>query len=88
MPRNFGFSIETDFDCRADAFLFGEAQSRVVVSVSEARLNAFVDFIASSNIEFSNLGTVTGGSILIDEESFGDVNEIKEIYDNAIGKLM
>ncbi len=88
MPRSLGFAIETDFDCRADAFLFGEAQSRVVVSVNTEKLDAFADFITASNIEFSNLGTVTEGSMLIDEESFGHINDAKDIYENAIGKMM
>jgi phosphoribosylformylglycinamidine synthase II len=88
MPRNLGFSIETDFDCRADAFLFGEAQSRVVVSVSEDKMDAFVDFIAAMNIEFSNLGSVTNGELLIDDQSFGTIVEAKALYENAIGDAM
>src|SRR5205085_1145148 len=88
MPRNLGFSIETDFDCRADAFLFGEAQSRVVVSVSEEKMDEFVDFIAVMNIEFSNLGSVTDGELLIDDQSFGNITEAKAIYENAIGDVM
>ncbi len=88
MPRNLGFSIETDFDCRADAFLFGEAQSRIVVSVSPAMMDAFVDYLATANIEFSNLGLVTGGEILIDDESFGTIAEAKATYENAIGEKM
>jgi phosphoribosylformylglycinamidine synthase len=88
MPNNLGFSIETDFDCRADAFLFGEAQSRVVVSVKPEKLDSFVNFIASSDIEFSNLGVVTEGAIMIDEVSFGHISEAKGIYENALGDLM
>ena len=88
MPRGLGFAIETDFDCRADAFLFGEAQSRVIVTVNYDKLDAFVDLIADSNIEFSNLGTVTDGPLLIDEESFGHINDAKELYENAIGRIM
>ncbi|MFN8144137.1 MAG: phosphoribosylformylglycinamidine synthase subunit PurL [Bacteroidia bacterium] len=87
MPGNFGFAIETDFDCRADAFLFGEAQSRIVVSVSEEKLDAFVDALAASDVEFSNLGAVTDGEILIDEESFGNIQEAKALYDTALDKL-
>ena len=88
MHRNLGFSIETDFDCRADAYLFGEAQSRIVVSVNENRLDEFLDVLAKSDVEWANLGTVTDGELLIDEESFGHISEAKEIYDNALGKLM
>ncbi len=88
MHRNLGFSIETDFDCRADAFLFGEAQSRIVISVSEEKLDAFLDILSKSDIEWANLGTVTDGELLIDEQSFGHISEVKELYDNALGKLM
>jgi phosphoribosylformylglycinamidine synthase II len=88
MPNNLGFAIETDFDVRADAFLFGEAQSRVVVSVSEDQLDGFLDLVNKSDVEWANLGTVTEGEMTIDEQSFGDVNKAKELYDNAIGKMM
>ena len=88
MNRNLGFSIETDFDCRADAYLFGEAQSRIVVSVSEKRLDEFLDVLSKSDVEWANLGTVTNGELLIDEQSFGHISEVKEIYDHALGKLM
>ena len=56
--------------------------------VNEAKLNAFVDLIAASDIEFSNLGMVTGGEITIDDESFGHINNAKDIYENAIGKML
>jgi len=88
MPRNLGFSIETDFDCRADAFLFGEAQSRVVVSVSENNLDEFLDVLSKSDLEWSNLGVVTDGELKIDDESFGHISEAKEMYDHAIGNMM
>ena len=35
MIKGLGFEINSDEDIRKDAFLFGESQSRVVVSVSE-----------------------------------------------------
>jgi len=88
MPRNLGFSIETDFDVRADAFLFGESQSRIVVSVSEDQLDNFLDVLNESDVEWANLGVVTDGELLIDEQSFGNIAETKEIYDTAIEKMM
>ncbi|MFN5912591.1 MAG: phosphoribosylformylglycinamidine synthase subunit PurL, partial [Bacteroidota bacterium] len=35
LPRELGFDIETDAEIREDAYLFGEGQGRVVVSVTE-----------------------------------------------------
>ncbi|MFM9026579.1 MAG: phosphoribosylformylglycinamidine synthase subunit PurL, partial [Bacteroidota bacterium] len=57
MPNGLGFSIETDFDCRPDAFLFGEAQGRIIVSVAPENLDAFTEALMSGDVEFSNLGT-------------------------------
>jgi phosphoribosylformylglycinamidine synthase len=88
MHRNLGFSIETDFDCRADAFLFGEAQSRVVVSVNEKNLDQFLDVLAKSDIQWANLGSVTDGEILIDEQSFGHISEAKKMYEHALEKML
>jgi hypothetical protein len=34
------------------------------------------------------LGTVTKGDLFVDEQSFGDVNTIKNIYDNVLGNIM
>ena len=88
-PNNLGFSIETDFDCRADAFLFGEAQSRVVVSVNEQHIDAFVDYLSTvNNVTWSNLGTVTEGEVLIDEQSWGSIGEMKAEYETVIEKMM
>ncbi len=88
MHRNLGFSIETDFDCRADAFLFGESQSRILVSVHPDQLDEFVNILVGSDVEFSNLGMVTGGEISIDEASFGNIFDAKDLYENALGKMM
>jgi hypothetical protein len=37
LPRGLGFDVITDSEIRPDAFLFGEAQGRVVVTVNEDR---------------------------------------------------
>lgn len=88
MPRSLGFDISTDEDIRKDAFLFGEGQGRVVVSVNDDNMDSFVDFIAETGIDFINLGTVTAGEINIDEEAFGNATEYKEHYDTSLEKLL
>ncbi len=88
LPRVLGFDIESDGSIRKDAFLFGEAQGRVVVSVSPEQQEAFVEVLATSETEFSLLGTVTSGSQVIDGESFGDTSSIKSVYDNVLHGIM
>lgn len=85
MHRGFGFEIESDDSVRKDAFLFGEAQGRVVVSVKPEQQEQFIEFMSTSGVEFSLLGTVTESSeMLIDGESFGKVPSAKNVYDNVL----
>ena len=84
MPNNLGFEISSDDEVRKDAFLFGEAQSRVVVSVRAEQEEAFVESLSASEVPFSLLGEVKGDSMLIDEEDFGKVNEAKDAFENAL----
>ncbi|MBQ4475207.1 MAG: phosphoribosylformylglycinamidine synthase II, partial [Bacteroidales bacterium] len=88
MPNNLGFDITTASEFRTDAFLFGESQGRVVVSMDEDQEDDFVDFMMKEKIPFSLLGHVTKGELRIDDESFGFIKDAKELYDNAIGKIM
>lgn len=85
MPKNLGFDITTPAEVRTDAFLFGEAQSRVVVSVPLEKDPEFVDFMYESAFPFSILGHVTKGELRIDDMSFGFIQDQKEKYDNALG---
>lgn len=88
LPRDLGFSIETDPDARKDAFLFGESQSRILVSVAPDQLDAFVEMLAESDIDFTNLGEVKGNSVMIDNKDYGKLEEFRDLYDNSIGNLM
>ena len=73
---------------RKDAFLFGEAQGRVAVSISPADQERFIELMATSEIDFTLLGTVTGGFLTIDNEPFGHITDIKMVYDNVLHELL
>lgn len=88
MPRNLGFDITTDAEIRTDAFLFGEAQGRIVVSVSPSRETQFIDFMVASKVPFSTLGHVTKSEIRIDDVSFGFVTDLKKVYDTSLEQLI
>ena len=88
MPRSLGFDIITDDEIRKDAFLFGESQGRVVVSVSENNLDRFVDYLSETDVEFINLGVVTASEFLVDDEVFGNTTQAKMLYDNGLGEIM
>jgi phosphoribosylformylglycinamidine synthase II len=86
MPRELGFDIVTDSEIREDAFLFGEGQGRVVVTVNEDSEDEFIERMAESNVSFTLLGHVTKGKMMIDDEHFGFIQEAKALYDNALAK--
>jgi phosphoribosylformylglycinamidine synthase II len=88
MLNGLGFDISSDETVRKDAFLFGEAQSRVIVSVKKTDEDKFIDLMMATQAEFEYLGDVKGKEMIIDGESFGKVSEAKKIFDNALGELL
>ena len=88
MYNDLGFSINTLDNIRKDAFLFGESPSRIVVSIEPKNKDAFEKFMLSTNTTFNHLGNVTSGDIIIDNESFGNSEEYKNIYDTSISEKM
>ncbi|MDG2060073.1 MAG: phosphoribosylformylglycinamidine synthase subunit PurL [Flavobacteriales bacterium] len=84
MVSNLGFDITTSAEIREDAFLFGESPSRVIISVREVKEDRFLDILRESNIPFTLIGHVSKSEIRIDDQSFGDVAEYKEIYNTAL----
>ena len=88
LPNGLGFDVDTDSAIRKDAFLFGEAQGRVVVSVAPADQERFIEIMATSEVEFSLLGTVNNGFLNVDEELFGHITDIKMVYDNVLHNIL
>ncbi|MDB4925973.1 MAG: purL [Mucilaginibacter sp.] len=88
MPNGLGFEIASETGIRKDAFLFGEAQGRVVVSVAPVDQERFIELMATSEVEFSLLGTVSNGYLSVDEESFGHITDIKLVYDNVLHTIL
>jgi phosphoribosylformylglycinamidine synthase len=85
MPRGLGFDIVSDADIRLDAFLFGEGQGRVVVTVTEENVEDFVEYMVATGVNITLLGHVTKGKLQIDEQHYGFITEAKNIYNNALG---
>ncbi|MDZ4071540.1 MAG: phosphoribosylformylglycinamidine synthase subunit PurL [Sediminibacterium sp.] len=86
--RNLGFAVQANSAIRKDAFWFGEAQSRVVVSCSADQLNNIEAAAQKAGIAVTVLGTVTSGNIEVNGESWGNIETWKNLYDTAIEKLI
>jgi phosphoribosylformylglycinamidine (FGAM) synthase-like enzyme len=86
--RNMGFELFTDKNIRKDAFLFGEAQSRVVVSVKKERETDLIQLLKNLEVKFIKLGFVTGSEFKIDNETVLTVADARELYDTALENIL
>ena len=85
MASNLGCEISTHKTIRKDAFLFGESQGRVVVTVKSKKLDSFKSEIELSGVPYAPIGKVTtAANIVIDNISFGSIASLKEISENVI----
>jgi phosphoribosylformylglycinamidine synthase subunit PurL len=87
MAANTGFDLEaiTPSGLRKDAYLFGEAQGRIVVSVAAENIASFE---IACGIHATKLGNVTASTIHIHSENWGEMQEWKLKYDTAIEKYL
>ena len=84
MPNALGFDIVSDSEIREDAYLFGESQGRVVVTVDNTTEDEFLDYMIECGVPFTLVGHVTKGKMVVDDTHFGFINEAKEHFDNAL----
>ncbi|MCD6596735.1 MAG: phosphoribosylformylglycinamidine synthase subunit PurL [Bacteroidales bacterium] len=87
IPKCMGFDITTDAEIRKDAFLFGEAQGRIIVSVSTTRETEFIDYMLKQNIPFSALGHITKGEVRVDDVSFGFICDLTKDYKESLERV-
>lgn len=86
--RNLGFRVSAQSNLRKDAYWFGEAQGRVVVSCTAVQADRVMQLAQGAGIEICRLGTVTAGNIEVNGENWGSILGWKEKYDTAIEKLL
>jgi phosphoribosylformylglycinamidine synthase len=87
--NNFGFNVtQSDNNIRKDAYWFGEAQSRIVVSVSKENNDSFQAYINKQSLQVQCIGQVTNSQIIVNGEDWGNIAGWKNKYETAIGKLM
>jgi phosphoribosylformylglycinamidine synthase II len=87
MPGGLGFNVSTDKSIRKDAFLFGEAQSRVVITVNP-EIAALVE-AEMRGVPFTKIGHVNAtAEVTVDDESWGFVSDWKNAYDTSLEKML
>jgi phosphoribosylformylglycinamidine synthase II len=87
-PNKLGFEVNKLVDIRTDAFYFGEAQGRVVVSVNKDKLEALKQICQKLNTPYLILGKVIEKSIIIDEKEYGTIDKWLHIYNSTFNKYL
>jgi phosphoribosylformylglycinamidine synthase II len=86
-PRGLGFDVKAGGPkVRRDAYWFGEAQSRVVVSVAAGEVEAFKRALGGFPAE--QLGVVTAGAVKVDGMEWGQIGEWADRYEGSLAAYM
>ena len=83
-PRGLGFDVKSNAGIRQDAMWFGEAQSRVIVSVSPAKQAAFEAHLAGLGVKSTQLGTVKGTDMVVDGQLVSSLAKASGSYFTAL----
>jgi phosphoribosylformylglycinamidine synthase len=85
MINNVGVNITVNMAGRTDAFLFGEAQSRAIVSVKAENKAAFE---AQMKVDFVQIGVVQGTDFVLNGENYGSIISFAHSYDTALENIL
>jgi phosphoribosylformylglycinamidine synthase len=88
MQHQLGFDITSAENVRKDAFLFGEAQSRVIVSCAANNTEVIKTIAEKHGVAFNVLGTVKGNACVVDGKNFGTVAEYTNTYNSKLETIM
>ena len=88
MTGDKGFAIGTDERHRTDAFLFGEGQSRVVVTITPDQVAHLEGYLNDSILPFQYLGQVTKQGFTIEDKQVLTSHEAKALYNTALDTIM
>ncbi|HKL03134.1 MAG TPA: phosphoribosylformylglycinamidine synthase subunit PurL [Cryomorphaceae bacterium] len=88
LNRGLGFDITTDAAVRMDAFLFGESQSRIVVTIDRDSEESLIESLQGAGVPFTLLGHVTRGKMVVDDEHYSFIADAAKIYNEAIERKL
>ncbi len=88
MVGSLGFSVQTISSIRKDAFLFGEGQGRIVVSISPAQEKSFEDYLKNKEFTFLQIGLVRIADFIVDEQRLVSTAKGEELYNTSLAHFL
>jgi phosphoribosylformylglycinamidine synthase len=82
--NNIGATVELKDNIRMDALLFGESQSRIVVSFPEKNLEELKKLAEKYNVPFSVIGRTGGDNLIVKGVFTCSLEEIKQKWHNGL----
>ncbi len=82
--NGLGINVDINQPISDEALLFGESQSRIVVSIAPSDLHKFEKITASNSVPYMEIGTVQGRKYKFNELINLDVGEMKNKWETAI----
>ena len=83
-----GFQGSFDLAGRWDAALFGEQQSRIVVSIASERLTEFESICRDEDVPWVVLGQTGGSSVKINDIVDLSVSELEDVWRNSLERAV
>lgn len=86
--NNMGATINYDSPVRLDSFLWGESQSRVVVSIDPKNFDALHNISHQNSVPIQTIGVVEKSSLTVNELDFGPISKWKELNNTILEKKL
>ncbi|MGB8658393.1 MAG: phosphoribosylformylglycinamidine synthase subunit PurL [Candidatus Zixiibacteriota bacterium] len=87
-PASWGARVKLDQKMRPDALLFGESQSRIIITLKPDDLPRMEEIAKDHQAPFLVIGRVYGRNLTIEGLIDLSVGKLTEAYEGAIGRLM
>ena len=85
---NFGATVNVEIKDRPDFGLFGEDQSRIVLSLNENSITPLHDICRRCQIPMKVIGRVGGASLAMNDLINAPISTLESIYRNSIRNKM
>lgn len=85
---NLGFDLNNETGIRNDAFCFGESQGRVVIAYAANDEDQIKEILTTYKVEGHLIGSVESDTISFNNNSWGNIEQFKSAYTEALGKKL
>ncbi len=87
--RPVGARVQLDYGLvRPDVFLFGEDQSRIILTVGPKDADRLMNLASSGRVDAAVIGEVGGGNLQINNEISVHISELAEVFFGALERYM